>query len=71
MPARTLTCPSAPRRQLVIFEINACVQVTGTIPDQYREGLAYVEANNDEIIHAVLERVRTRAAAGPPGGGAT
>jgi len=55
----------------VIFEINACVQVTGTIPDQYREGLAYVEANNDEIIHAVLERVRTRAAAGPPGGGAT
>ncbi len=60
-----------PDGELVIFEINACVQVTGTIPDQYREGLAYVEANNDEIIDAVLERVRTRAAAGPPGGGAT
>ena len=51
-----------PEGELVIFEINACVQVTGTIPDEYRPQIGYVEANNDEIIDAVMERVRSLTA---------
>jgi hypothetical protein len=57
-----------PDGELVIFEINACVQVTGTIPEQYRPEIGYIEANNDEIIAAVMADVRARAAEGAPGG---
>lgn len=56
-----------PDGELVIFEVNACVQVTGTIPEEHRSVIGYVEANNDDIIDAVLERVRSRAAEGLPG----
>lgn len=55
-----------PDGELVIFEINACVQLTGTIPEEYRPYVGYVEANNDEILDALLEQVRARAA-GPRG----
>jgi hypothetical protein len=59
-----------PDGQLVIFELNACVQLTGSIPEQYRSQLGYLEENNDEILDALLARVRSRAAAGRPGVGA-
>jgi hypothetical protein len=59
-----------PDGELVIFELNACVQLTGSIPEQYRSQLGYLEENNDEILDALLARVRARAAAGPPGVGA-
>ena len=59
-----------PDGELVIFELNACVQLTGSIPEQYRSQLGYLEENNDEILDALLARVRSRAAAGPPGVGA-
>ncbi len=56
-----------PDDELVIFELNACVQLTGSIPEQYRSHIGYLEDNNDEILDALLERVRSRAAAGPSG----
>jgi hypothetical protein len=59
-----------PDGELVIFEINACVQVTGTIPEEYRPQIGYIEANNDEIIGALLADVRVRVADGLPDGGA-
>ena len=59
-----------PDGELVIFELNACVQLTGSIPEQYRSHLGYLEENNDEILDALLARVSSRAAAGPPGVGA-
>jgi hypothetical protein len=59
-----------PDGELVIFEINACVQLTGTIPEQYRPYIGYIEDNNDEILDALIERVCSRAAEGPPGGAA-
>jgi len=52
-----------PDGELVIFEMNACVQVTGSIPEEYRPYVGYVEDNNDDILEAVLEHVRARAAA--------
>ena len=58
-----------PDGELVIFELNACVQLTGSIPEQYRTQLGYLEENNDEILDALLARVCSRAAAGPPGVG--
>lgn len=59
-----------PDGELVIFEMNACVQVTGTIPEEHRPLIGYVEANNDEILDAVEEHVRARAAADRAGDGA-
>ncbi len=56
-----------PDGELVIFEINACVQVTGTIPEEYRSYIGYVEANNDDILDAVMDLARSRVALGPPG----
>ena len=57
-----------PDGELVIFEINACVQLTGTIPEEYRPYIGYIEDNNDEILDALLERVTARAAEGASGG---
>ena len=57
----------APDDEIVIFELNACVQLTGSIPEEYRSQIGYLEDNNDDILDALLERVRSRAAAGPPG----
>lgn len=51
----------APDGDVVVFEINACVQLTGTIPEQYREHIGYIEANNDDIIGALLDQVRSCA----------
>lgn len=59
-----------PDGDLVVFELNACVQLTGSIPEQYRSQLGYLEENNGAILDALLARVRSRAAAGPPGVGA-
>jgi len=59
-----------PDGDLVIFEINACVQLTGTIPEQYRSHIGYIEDNNDEILGALMDRVGQCAAAGPPVRGA-
>jgi hypothetical protein len=53
-----------PDGELVIFELNACVQVTGSIPEEYRPYVGYVEDNNDDIVDAVLDHVRTRANGG-------
>lgn len=54
-----------PDGEIVIFELNACVQLTGSIPEEYRSEIGYLEDNNDDILDALLERVRSRAAAGP------
>jgi hypothetical protein len=59
-----------PDGEVVIFEINACVQLTGTIPEQYRPQIGYIEDNNDEIMDAVLQQIRSRAAAGRAAGAA-
>jgi len=56
-----------PDGELVIFEVNACVQLTGTIPEEHRSVIGYIEANNDDILDAVLQCVRSRAAEGLPG----
>jgi hypothetical protein len=48
---------------LVVFEINACVQLTNRLDAQAAGERRYFEANNDEILEALLQDVCSRAAA--------
>ena|GEM_PF-5011008 len=48
----------------IIFELNGCFQLTGSLTAEQRPLLGYLEANNPDITAAILEniaaRVRTR-----------
>lgn len=47
---------------LVVFEINACVQITNRVDAQAAGDRRYFEANNEDILGALLQAVCARAA---------
>ena len=47
---------------LVVFEINACVQLTNRVDAQAAGDRRYFEANNDEILDALRREICVRAA---------
>ncbi|MCI0749832.1 MAG: hypothetical protein L0Y32_04720 [Nevskiales bacterium] len=51
---------------VLIFEINACVQLTGSIPPNLPFDWSYLEANNGAILDALLDQIRRRAARPQP-----
>ena len=53
-----------PDGDLVVFEINACVQLTNRVDAQAAGERRYFEANNEEILSALLRAIGARAAAG-------
>ena len=55
-----------PGGDLVVFEINACVQLTNRLDAQAAGDRRYFEANNDEILGALLRAIYARAATGRP-----
>jgi hypothetical protein len=56
-----IDCALPPDGDLVVFEINACVQLTN--PDAQVAGYRlYFEANNDEILGALVQQICSRAA---------
>jgi hypothetical protein len=52
-----------PDGSLVVFEINACVQLTNRVDAQAAGDRRYFEANNDEILDALRQEICARAAA--------
>ncbi len=52
-----------PDGDLVVFEINACVQLTNRLDAQAAGDRRYFEANNEAILEALLAQVCARAAA--------
>jgi hypothetical protein len=52
-----------PDGDLVVFEINACVQLTNRVDAQAAGDRRYFEANNDEILDALRQEICARAAA--------
>jgi hypothetical protein len=55
-----IDCALPPGGDLVVFEINACVQLTN--PDAPADYRRYFEANNDDILGALLQQTCSRAA---------
>lgn len=55
-----------PGGDLVIFEINACVQLTNRLDAEAAGDRRYFEANNDEILEALLQEICRRAAPSQP-----
>ena len=53
-----------PSGDLVVFEINACVQITNRDTAQDAADRRYFEANTDEILEALLDEICSRAAVG-------
>lgn len=51
-----------PDGDLVVFEINACLQLTNREDAQAAGDRRYFEANNDEILDALLQEICSRAA---------
>lgn len=51
-----------PDGSLVVFEINACVQLTNPEDVRGTAGQRYYEANTDEILHTLVQDVCSRAA---------
>ena len=51
-----------PGGDLVVFEINACVQLTNRLDADAAGDRRYFEANNDEILETLLEVICSRAA---------
>ena len=50
--------------EITVFELNGTFQVTGSIPKEYKEyqaDLAYLEANNDSILDALIILIESRA----------
>jgi len=46
---------------IIVFELNGTFQISGSIPPQYREGWAYLEANNTPIVDALIASIARRA----------
>ena len=59
-----IDCALPPSGDLVVFEINACVQLTTRIDAQAAGYPRYFEENNEEILHTLLRDICMRAAAG-------
>ncbi len=55
-----IDCALPPSGDLVIFEINACVQLTNQIDEQAAAHPRHFEANNDEILSALAQEIRVR-----------
>lgn len=53
-----------PGGDLVVFEINACVQLTNRLDAEAAGDRRYFEANNDEILETLLREICSRAASG-------
>ena len=51
-----------PGGDIVVFEINACVQLTNRLDADAAGDRRYFEANNDEILEALLEAICSRVA---------
>ena len=51
-----------PDGDVVVFEINACLQLTNREDAQAAGDRRYFEANNDEILDALLQEICSRAA---------
>ena len=50
--------------EITVFELNGTFQVTGSIPKEYKKyeaDLAYLEANNDSILDALIALIARRA----------
>lgn len=47
--------------RVVVFEINACVQLTGSIPKDAKHDWRYLEANNGVILDTLLAHLERRA----------
>ena len=58
-----IDCALPANGDLVVFEINACVQVTNRIDAQAAGDRRYFEANNEEILQTLLRDICSRAAA--------
>lgn len=52
-----------PGGDVVVFEINACVQLTNRLDAQAAGDRRYFEANNDEIIGTLVQAICSRVAA--------
>ena len=53
-----------PGGDIVVFEINACVQLTNRLDADAAGDRRYFEANNDEILETLLEAICARVAGG-------
>jgi biotin carboxylase len=53
-----------PNGELVVFEINACVQLTNYVDEEAASVWAHIQAGNEEILHTLLADVVARAAPG-------
>ena len=51
-----------PDGDLVVFEINACVQLTNPLDAEAAGDRRYFEANNDEILETLTAAISVRAA---------
>jgi len=51
-----------PGGDVVVFEINACVQLTNRLDAQAAGDRRYFEANNDEILDTLVQAICSRAA---------
>ena len=52
---------------LTVFEVNACFQITGSIPARFREKYGNVEASNAAVVEAFVTLAESRAVALPGG----
>ena len=59
-----IDCALPANGDLVVFEINTCVQLTTRIDAQAAGFPRYFEENNEEILHTLLRDICMRAAAG-------
>lgn len=57
-----IDCALTPGGDLVVFEINACVQITNSIDEHAMGDRRYFEANNEQILSALLDEIHARAA---------
>ena len=59
-----IDCALLPDGDLVVFELNACLQITNA-PSQAISDRRPYEANNDEILRALVDEACSRAGASP------
>jgi len=58
-----IDCALPPDGDLVVFEINACVQLTNVVDEEAAADPRHHEANTDEILDTLLQAIHARAAA--------
>jgi len=57
-----IDCALPPSGDLVVFEINACVQLTNVVDQEAAADPRHHEANTDEILDTLLQAIHARAA---------